>query len=349
MAIPNVFVSSTCYDLGEVRDSLFSFIESYSFKPMLSDKGDIFFHPDLHTHESCIKEIENCHLFVLIIGGRFGGQYKFDTKKSIVNAEYESAKRLNIPVFCFIKKDVFDDHKLFEKNKTKKAIDEIDFPSIEKKEYARNIFEFINDVRLSNVNNGVFPFEFAKDIKDNLGKQWAGLIYDFLLKRKLEKEQEKTNRLLDNLDLIARKSEELIENIYKKLDNTGNAEEVIENLDKATEAAKFFKEVTRYFNVKQFNHKALDKFLNYSGSNLWEYFLINDPQFIIIKSAFAEEGDKKRYTDIILANDRFIDIKGNMTNLEKEKYKKLQRYFDYFLQLTKDQRAKILKDYFEQP
>lgn len=73
MANPRVFVSSTCYDLGEVRDSLYSFIKSYNFDPVLSERGDVFYHPELHTHDSCIKEIENCQIFVLIIGGRFGG------------------------------------------------------------------------------------------------------------------------------------------------------------------------------------------------------------------------------------------------------------------------------------
>lgn len=83
MAAPRVFLSSTCYDMAEVRDSLKSFIESYGFEPCLSDYGDVFYHPDLHTHESCINEISNCQLLILLIGGRFGGSYVADTSKSI--------------------------------------------------------------------------------------------------------------------------------------------------------------------------------------------------------------------------------------------------------------------------
>jgi hypothetical protein len=49
MAIPRVFLSSTCYDLATVRDSLGNFIESIGFEPCLSDRGDVFYHPDLHT------------------------------------------------------------------------------------------------------------------------------------------------------------------------------------------------------------------------------------------------------------------------------------------------------------
>ena len=57
---------------------------------------DVFYHPDLHTHESCIHEISNCQLFVLIIGGRFGELSNIDKIKSITNAEYDAARELNI-------------------------------------------------------------------------------------------------------------------------------------------------------------------------------------------------------------------------------------------------------------
>lgn len=61
MAYPRVFISSSCYDLREIRDTLFSFIEELNYIPVLSDKGDVFYHPDIHTHDSCIHEIETFH------------------------------------------------------------------------------------------------------------------------------------------------------------------------------------------------------------------------------------------------------------------------------------------------
>ena len=88
MATPKVFVSSTCFDLGEIREQLARFINSYGFDPILSDHGDVFYKPDCHTHDSCIHEVSNCQLFILIIGGRFGGEYVYDNSKSITNAAY---------------------------------------------------------------------------------------------------------------------------------------------------------------------------------------------------------------------------------------------------------------------
>ena len=132
MAVPRVFLSSTCYDLAEVRDSLRSFIESNGFEPCLSERGDVFYHPDFHTHESCVNEISHCQLFVLLIGGRFGGNYVADISKSVVNAEYSAAKKLNIPVFTFVKRGVLEDDRVYQKNRSKKIVKQIEFPSIEK-------------------------------------------------------------------------------------------------------------------------------------------------------------------------------------------------------------------------
>ena len=228
MAIPRVFISSTCYDLSEVRDALVTFIKSFGFEDALSERGDVFYHPDLHTHESCIREISNCHILVLIIGGRFGGTYKADTSKSIVNAEYEAARELNIPVFTFIKKDVLHDHKLYERNKNNVNIT---YPSIEKQEYAKNIFEFINAVRKSPINNGLFDFQFSRDIEEILKKQWAGIFYEYLSEKANKAKLESANQTLSQLNTMSKKIEELVENIYRKVDEA-QADKVIESIDK---------------------------------------------------------------------------------------------------------------------
>lgn len=250
MAFPHIFISSTCYDLAQIRDGLSEFILSYNYVPTLSERGDVFYHPDLHTHESCINEIGNCQMFILIIGGRFGGNYKYDKTKSITNAEYESAKLRNIPVFTFIKRDVYEDHRVYEKNKKNKAlVKEIIFPSIENQDYAINIFEFINQVRLSEVNNGFLAFEYLKDIKSYIGKQWAGLMFEFLSERNRESNQKIVKNTLDNLTLINKKTEELIEGIVRKL-NPDEGNEQIEVLDKIVEASKFYKHILNMYHIK---------------------------------------------------------------------------------------------------
>ncbi len=257
MATPKVFISSTCYDLSQVRDNLHEFVESFFYEPVLSEKGDVFYHPDLHTHESCINEIKNCHLFILIIGGRFGGEYKFDESKSITNAEYEAAKIRNIPVFTFIKQDVYNDHRVYQKNKhNQNVVSQIEFPSIEKQIYAKDIFEFINYVKKSDTNNGFFSFEYANDIKNHLGKQWAGMMFNFLDQRIRNNEERMVKQTLDSLALINTKTEELIENIYKKIDPENSTSNII-NVDKIILGTKFYQTLSYMF--ENFNLNSLSK------------------------------------------------------------------------------------------
>ncbi len=348
MAFPKVFISSTCYDLGEVRDSLYSFIKSLYYEPIVSEKGDIFYHPDFHTHESCINEVENCDLFILIIGGRHGGSYISDITKSIVNAEYEAAKKLDRPVFTFIKQSVYDDHKLYQRNKNKTIINEIEFPSIEKGQHSKYIFEFINDVRLAKVNNGFFSFEYAKDIVELLGKQWSGMMYDFLNERNKSKNQSKTKTLLENISLANKKTEELIENIYKKLDQT-KAPEVISNLDDEIIAQKFLNNILKLFEIDKFNSKRVIEIPERDLTKMnYVDFLTKALGFEIEEWQMDEEtcyiisyGDSKKAWDLDM-----VDKKLRLTHdyLEDADLA-LNEYFKRFKGLSKTQLQKIIKNY----
>ena len=161
MAVPRVFVSSTCYDLKYIRENLKYFIHRLGYQPVLSDEGSVFYNPNLHAHDACIAEVPNCQMFVLIIGGRFGSKYKSETH-SITNAEYREAVRLKIPIFALIEQSVYNDSKVYSHNRENKAIDakKINYPSIDK----TDIFDFIDEVRSNAVNNAIVPFRDFTDI-----------------------------------------------------------------------------------------------------------------------------------------------------------------------------------------
>lgn len=338
MAIPRVFISSTCYDLSEVRDTLVTFIKSFGFEDALSERGDVFYHPDLHTHESCIREITNCHLLILIIGGRFGGTYTADTSKSIVNAEYEAARELNIPVFTFVKKDVLHDHKLYERNKRNA---DIVYPSIEKKEYAKNIFEFINVVRKSPVNNGLFDFQFSRDIEELLKKQWAGMFYGFLSDRANKAKLESANQTLSQLNTMSKKIEELVENIYRKVDEA-QADTVIESIDRRAEALSFFNYIKEQARMPILHNKDIDKIMKIPISQEWYDWMANWPDLEII----AEVHDENRVADILGHSEtkRVIAfIKGELSEKEIKENEEYRRKFESFKTLEEPERREILE------
>jgi len=95
---------------------------------------------------------------------------------SITHLEVLKAIEHNIPVYTFIDKRIWHDHELYEKNKTKEIINQITFPSIEKQETAKYIFNFINFIRLRAKGNNIFPFEKGQDIEETLGSCKLALI-----------------------------------------------------------------------------------------------------------------------------------------------------------------------------
>lgn len=143
-------------------------------------------------------------MVVLIIGSRFGGvgipsvleNFDFEhlksisskaallehkDKLSITQLEILKAVEKSIPVYSFVDEKVFYDHHLYVKNKGNlEIIDAIEFPSIQKKETAKYIFEFINFLTHRTHNNSISPFSRLDDIKQNLIGQWSQLFQRLL-------------------------------------------------------------------------------------------------------------------------------------------------------------------------
>jgi hypothetical protein len=226
MASPKVFISSTCFDLNVARSQLRLFVSSLGYEPVMSEYMDVLYDPRIHTHTSCLKEIPNCDLVVLIIGSRFGGkgvpesisQLDFEKLKelskssgalenpqnlSITQLEILGALTEGVPIFAFVDSRVMHDHELYEKNKNSKIIDEIKFPSIEKPETAKFIFEFINFLRHRLRGNGVFSYARYEEIEQTLKRQWASW-YQRLLweQRKSVAEQRQIDNMADQLEAL---------------------------------------------------------------------------------------------------------------------------------------------------
>ena len=348
MAVPRVFLSSTCYDLGVIRDSLGSFIESFGFDPCLSDRGDVFYHPDLHTHDSCLSEIRNCHLLVLIIGGRFGGSYVADLKKSIVNAEFAAARELNIPVFTFVKREVLDDHRIYQKNKDNKVLDKIEFPSLDKQEHAKRVFEFIDEVRLSRTNNGFFAFEYPRDIEMLLKKQWAGMMFDFLQRRQLAEQYETQNKLLSSLAASTGQLEDLVKRLYRKADES-QADAVIQIVELRSRAEQFFRELFNYFSLQGFGAASVEVLAADPQELTWYEWLASVSEFHLSQGALQAREESKPLMVNVLSypgSHKVLVLAGtDVSDSNVRKSAELQDGFDAFRRLDEHQRREVLEQY----
>lgn len=350
MASPRVFISSTCFDLAEVRDSLTSFCEGFGFEVVMSDRGDVFYHPDLHTHESCVNEISNCQLFILIIGGRFGGKYTVDPSKSITNAEYFAAKEKGMPIFSFVKEGVLADHHVYQRNKGKDFSSNIEYPSMERHEYAENIFNFIDQVRSNSVNNGFFSFKFARDLHSNLRKQWAGMFFDFLSQRDIANQLRSTNESVANLSVASKKIEELIKGIYRQVDEAG-ANDSISEIDAESRAIMFFEAVCKEIKESDFIPLNFDlSLLDELPEEWWKFLLVIDG-FQYFDDAASSDG---RRTSLLVYNSydsvRVVsDVDGDLSDGELKTREKFERTYNAFLQLPRKSKEKVISKYYSIP
>lgn len=170
----NIFVSSTCYDLSQIRVDLSDFLKNSGHNPILSEFENFPISPELNTIENCIKIVkENADILVLVIGSRYGSIV--DNGKSITNNEFLVAKQKGIPIFCFIDKSVLAALSFWRHNKDGNFSHIVDDPKI---------FQFIDDIR-NNSKIWTFPFEKAQDIISTLKTQLSYLFKNSLKAKNL--------------------------------------------------------------------------------------------------------------------------------------------------------------------
>jgi len=168
---PKVMVSSTFYDLRQIRSDLAQFIEGdLGYVPLLSELPSFPVDPDVQTIENCRRRVErDADILVLVIGGRYGSVDSASTK-SVTNLEYLAARAKGIPVYAFAEKTVLANLQTWKSNPT------ADFSHVVND---ARIFGFVEQVRSQ---DAVWSYEFetAQDIVRTLRVQLSYLMREGL-------------------------------------------------------------------------------------------------------------------------------------------------------------------------
>lgn len=172
MARPRIFISSTFYDLKQIRSDLEQFIKSMGYEPVLNERGSIPYPSKESLEAACYKEIESCDMLISVIGGRFGSQSHTEPY-SISQLELKTAFELNRQVYVFVDRSAHAEYQTYLSNKDiaqvrYRFVDDI------------KIYRFLEEVHGLPHNNSITPFEHAQDIVIFLREQWAGLFQRFL-------------------------------------------------------------------------------------------------------------------------------------------------------------------------
>lgn len=171
MAKPRIFISSTYYDLKNVRADLERFIKEHGFEPVLHERGHVAYGKKEALEEYCYKEINNCDILIAVVGGRFGSASKHEPY-SISQIEFKTATELHKPIYIFVERDVLAEHKTYTRNKEAK----VDWAAVNDV----RVYKFLDEIFSLSSNNAIAPFETSLDITSFLQEQWASLFQRLL-------------------------------------------------------------------------------------------------------------------------------------------------------------------------
>ncbi|MDR0605058.1 MAG: DUF4062 domain-containing protein [Bacteroidales bacterium] len=157
---PKVFISSTIYDLRDLRSSLKYWLEEIGYEVLLSDHSDFPVNPNENSYQVCLETIDNCDYFILLIGDRVGGWYDKQQKISITQQEYRHANKKfekdgSIKIVSFVRKEICDIRE--DRKGLEKYLEDItSFSSYDKKDISNHSSKIIQDAE--------FIFNFLQEV-----------------------------------------------------------------------------------------------------------------------------------------------------------------------------------------
>jgi hypothetical protein len=163
-------VSSTFFDLKQVREDLRRVIEELGCRPFIAEHVSFPVTSDATAIENCRLRVErDADILVLVLGTRYGSLDP-QTLKSITNGEYVAARQKGIPIYACFDKRLVGAIQFWKSNPNADFSRIVDDP---------RIFEFAERVQST---DGIwkFEFEYAQDIASYLRTQFGFLFGEAL-------------------------------------------------------------------------------------------------------------------------------------------------------------------------
>lgn len=181
MAVPRIFISSTFYDLRQLREDIDFFIRDLGYEPIRHETGSIPYGNDLPLDQYAYNEVGLADVVICVIGGRFGSDSSESTAASITQHELEYAIKKGIQVFIFIESKVATEFETYKENQGNHSI---------RYRHADNpkVYSFIEKLHALPNNNPISTFDTSRDIIDYLKAQFAGLFQRYLTDRRQDRQ-----------------------------------------------------------------------------------------------------------------------------------------------------------------
>ena len=306
-----IFISSTDYNLKDLRAELARFLSELGYRPILSSaEGFPDSSPSLEPWESCLPVLDKCFVMVLIIDGKYGTALKWtnfkdcfeDKKLAPTHAEYIYAHKARKRMLVFIRKALMPHYQSYrttiencggDKEKAKVAL------SLTLPEYVSfEALDFINEVKTTKPIPWINEFDDITSVKKEIQKKMLNELAElFLIKNKhFETVIDSFNKVMDSLSLEEQKkaltkinaTKEITDAVNRLEEYKKDLEKTKEELGKAKSSSNAEKEKFEK-KIEGLNKKISELEKETRNSNKSQFFLDNG-QVKIGNPSFLEGG-----------------------------------------------------------
>ena len=309
MAVPRVFISSTYYDLKEVRNNVGNFIINLGYDPVMHERSGVAYVQDKPLEDDCYHELASCDIVVCIIGSKFGSQSS-NNNLSITMNEIERALKSKKKVYIFIARDLYVENRTYEQNKDSGCFKSAYTEDLRVHDF---ILKLRNDVKVHVVTH----FDTTDDIVFTLKSQFAGLFQSLLSREASKSESAVIADLSDTATLVWDAVDELRqekEAFFKKFESTVfgrnytlRAIEEFLGLDKASIFARNIDALDELMNAFGFNCVSVDNRQEDARKyTLGNGFFGNTKIMVLKKALLNDDGTFKDIRQNSFLNDNLI-------------------------------------------
>lgn len=174
-----VFVSSTVYDLIDIRAEIAELLRSLGISPVLSDDklSDFILKHDASSIEACLVNVESSDAVIIVLDKRYGPSLKsagFDDL-SATHLEYRHAVKLGKPIHFYVRDRLEADAALWKKNGRR---EDVSLSWIDEKNV--RLFEILEEHRQltsdSTKSNWYSAFNNSVDLKKSIQQRFETAI-----------------------------------------------------------------------------------------------------------------------------------------------------------------------------
>jgi len=203
-----IFISSTCYDLIDIRAEINSLLKKTGLNPIMSDQTNSDFNIKTNTNsiETCLVNLRNSDLVVIILSKRYGpklGKVGFEDI-SATHLEYKEALKENKPILFYVRDRLEADFNLYRKTKDASKLNWVGEKDL-------GLFDIIQEhSKLTNndKNNWYYSFRTSLDLKERLKIDLENDITKIRLQNLIE--SGKTPYLLNQHEILTQTSSNLL-------------------------------------------------------------------------------------------------------------------------------------------